>query len=78
MVKLNGAELEYDREITLGELVESVNSANTDTRSDGSLKIVFEGCIVIINSEAVAADQAQGIVISDNDTIYIVPKLDGG
>ena len=70
MIRLNGVEYEFRQGFSLAELVCDHNLVHA--------KVGFEGFVVIINGAAVPTAQAQWWVLSDNETIYIVPKLDGG
>ena len=70
MIRLNGYEYEYRPGMSLAGLVEEYNQANAT--------VDFHGCVVVINGAAVPEAQAREWQLSDNETVYIVPKLDGG
>ena len=70
MIRLNGNEYEHRPGLTLRELACEHNLIYAKTG--------FDSCVVVQNSTAVPADNAPGLLLNDNDTIYIVPKLDGG
>jgi len=70
MVRLNGVEYEYRPELSLGELADDYNLSHA--------KIGFESCVVIVDGSAITEEQAREKMVCDNETIYIVPKLDGG
>ena len=70
MIRLNGVEYEYRPGQTLSELATEQNLIYAKTG--------FDKCVVIQNSAAVPANKAPELPLNDNDTIFIVPKLDGG
>ena len=70
MIRLNGVEYEYRPGLSLKELM--------DTHNLGHAKVSFDGCVVIVNSAALSADQAREKIVGDNETIFIVPALSGG
>ena len=70
MVRLNGVEFNYRQGMSLAELVDDYNT----TRK----KIAFDGFVVIINDNAVASLQAPERILNDDDTIAMIPHLDGG
>ena len=70
MVRLNGVDFEYRSGLPLGELVEMYNQNHA--------RVDFKSCVVVVNGAAVPAEQAERWQLSDGETIYIVPKLDGG
>ena len=70
MIRLNGFEYEHRAGLSLAELVEEYNLTHA--------KVGFESFIVIIGGAAVPAPEAEGWLLRDDETIFIVPKLDGG
>ena len=70
MVKLNGVEYEYRSGICLKEVVDTYNLTYA--------KVDFDTCVVIINSTAIPADLAQRWLLSDDENVIIIPKLEGG
>ena len=70
MIRLNGVEFEFCNGQSLGELVEEYNKSHA--------RVDFKSCIVVINGAAVPMAQTEEWLISDNEIIYVVPKLDGG
>ena len=70
MIRLNGVDYEFRQDLSLAQLVREHNLVHA--------VVGFEGFVVIINGAVIATAQAQGRVLSDNDTVFIVPKLDGG
>ena len=70
MIRLNGIEFEYRPVLSLIELVDKYNQAQARVRLDD--------CIIIVNGAAFPASQAQELILNDNDSISIVPMLDGG
>ena len=71
MVKLNGAEYAFSPGMTLKGLVDTYNAERNKF-------LAFEGFAVVINNTAITVPQAQERILLDNDTIFIVPLLDGG
>ena len=71
MVRLNGEEYVYRPGMSLKELVDDHNAKNHK-------RLAFDGFIVLINSIALTASQAEEKILSDNDNIIIVPMIDGG
>ena len=70
MIRLNGVEYAFRQGLTLAEVVNEHNLTHA--------KVDFDGCLVVIGSAAIPAEQARARTLSDNEEIYIVPKLDGG
>ena len=70
LVLLNGVEFEFCDGQSLGELVEKYNQSRA--------KVDFKSCVVVVNGTAVPTEQAEGWKLSDGETIFVVPKLDGG
>jgi len=70
MVRLNNVGYEYRPGLSLRDLVDEYNLTHA--------KVDFDGCVVVINSTVIPAPQAQGWVLSDNESVLIVPILDGG
>ena len=71
MIRLNGAEFNYRPGMSLKELTNLYNAEHNKS-------LAFDGFIVLINSTALTASQAEERILSDNDKINIVPMLDGG
>ena len=71
MVRLNGAEYAHRPGMSLKDLVDYYNA-------DRRKQLAFDGFIVLINSCAITAFQAQERILIDNDNILIIPLLDGG
>ena len=70
MIRLNGVEYEYSPGLSLGELVEYHNRNHSRLR--------FEGCVTVVDGAALDAARAPGWALEGDETIFIVPKLDGG
>lgn len=70
MIRFNGVEYDYRPGLSLDDMIREHNL----TRA----KVDLKSCVVIINGAAVQPDQTQGRALSDNDTVFVVPKLDGG
>ena len=71
MVRLNDAEYTYSPGMSLRELVDEHNAGKRKALS-------FDGFIVLVNGAALSSMQAEERLLRDNDTIVIVPQLDGG
>ena len=70
VIRLNGVEYEFRGELSLAELVCDYNLTHA--------LVELDSCIVIVNGAAIPPEQAQNWILSDNETVFIVPKLDGG
>jgi len=71
MVRLNGADFSYRPGMSLKELVDDYNAEKRKL-------LEFDGFVVLVNGAALTSFQAQETILRDNDTILIVPLLDGG
>ena len=71
MVRLNGVEYDHRPGMSLKDLVDDYNT-------DHHKKLAFDGFVVLVNSSALTALQAQERTLLDNDNILIIPLLDGG
>ena len=70
MVRLNGSEYAYRPGMSLKELVDDYNADR--------LRLAFDGFVVVVNGTALPTLQAEERLLQDNDTIFIIPMLDGG
>ncbi|MCL1805940.1 MAG: hypothetical protein FWG28_08105 [Clostridiales bacterium] len=70
MIRLNEVEYEYRPGLSLGDIVGDYNLSHA--------KVDFDACVVIIDSAVVPAAEARIRRLSDGESVYIVPKLDGG
>ena len=70
MIRFNGIEYEYRQGLSLDEMIAEHNL----TRA----KVDVNSCVVIINGAAIPPELARGRALDDNETIFVVPKLDGG
>jgi len=70
MIRLNGVEYEYRPGLSLGDIVDDYNLSHA--------KVDFDACLVVIDSAAVPASEARVRLLNGDESVYIVPKLDGG
>ena len=70
MIRFNGIEYEYRPGLSLDDMILEHNL----TRA----KVDLISCVVIINGTAIPPDDAHGTVLNDKDTVFVVPKLEGG
>ena len=71
MVRINGAEYDYNPGMSLKELLNVFNA-------DRQKQLAFDGFVVVVNSTALTAAEAEERILLDNDNIIIVPLADGG
>ncbi|MCL1848538.1 MAG: MoaD/ThiS family protein [Clostridiales bacterium] len=41
-------------------------------------QVAFEDFVVVVNGAAIDSAQAEKRYLAENDTVYLVPKVDGG
>ena len=70
MVRFNGSAYDFRPNITLRELAEAYYKDVP--------KVAFEEYVVIKNSVPVASSQAEGLILQDNDNVFLVPIINGG
>ena len=71
MVRLNGKEYVYQPGMSLKNFVDHYNA-------DNHKELAFDGFVVLVNSRALTATQANERLLQDNDNILITPFLGGG
>ena len=74
MVRLNGEQRAYRPGMSLKDLVDDYNAG----RPGRAGRLAFDEFVVIVNGKALTAAQAREKTLSDNDTVIIVPMIDGG
>ena len=70
MIRMNDEEYEYQSALSLKTLILAYYTDIT--------KVNFDDYIILINDDAVPSAQAEVQVVQDHDTIYIIPKMEGG
>ena len=70
MIRINGTDYAFEAGVSLRELAES---HFTDIP-----KVVFEDFVVVVNNAAIGSALAEESVLTDGDTVFLVPKVDGG
>jgi len=70
MIRFNNAEFDYRPDLTLKELAKAYYA--------GVKEVVFEDLIIIVNGTAVPSLLADERKLQDNDSVYLVPKVEGG
>jgi len=70
MIRLNGVAFAWRPEMSLQDLVDDGLIAD--------LNVGIEGFVVIVDGKALTTAQARMKTLCDNESVYIVPVLDGG
>ena len=70
MIRINETEYGFTQGLSLRKLAES--------HFNDIPKVTFEEFVIVVNNSAINSRQAEDRVLTDGDSVYMVPKLDGG
>ena len=70
MVRLNGVDFAYRNGMSIKELVDDYNMSRP--------KLGLEGFAVLLNGAALTTFQAENMLLRENDSVLIIPMIDGG
>ena len=71
MVRLNGQDFIWRPNMSVVDLMNDHNSVN-------EIKLDYKGTVIVVNDTAITAIEARTRELRDNESVYIVPIMDGG
>jgi len=72
MIRINNTAFDYRPGMSLRHLAQVYYADNPKATTD------FDNFMIVRNSVALTSRQAEETLLADGDSVYMVPKLDGG